>query len=376
MSEFFLYGTLLDRDLLQIVLGADPDGRLTPAQWPGWQAYWAQEGLYPIPAPAPEGQAEGFVLTDVTPIERARMHFYEAAFYYLPKPIEVVTEAGPRQVQVYVPDRDIGTPGAPWSITEWQDKRGAMSREAARDVMSRFGKMTQEEFRSSIGMRRARAASRISASQDPTPRVLGNSRRRNEVHVTRAWQPYSDFFAIESRILNHPTYTGGRSEDLRRSVFIGTDAVIVLPYDPVADRVLLVEQFRCGPFVRGDIHPWTIEAVAGNIDPGETPEEAAHREVREEAGLALQSLISVSRAYASTGNSSDFFNSYVGLCDLSDVVSGFYGQEDEGEDIRTLILDYAEFQDFLASPEANVVPLLQIGFWLQANRARLRGQAG
>jgi 8-oxo-dGTP pyrophosphatase MutT (NUDIX family) len=34
-------------------------------------------------------------------------------------------------------------------------------------------------------------------------------------------------------------------------------------------------------------HGWTIEAIAGKIDPGETPEEAARREVEEETGLNI-----------------------------------------------------------------------------------------
>ncbi|MCB2157335.1 MAG: NUDIX domain-containing protein, partial [Rhodobacteraceae bacterium] len=44
------------------------------------------------------------------------------------------------------------------------------------------------------------------------------------------------------------------------------------------DRVLLIEQFRMGPYARGDAEPWLIEAIAGRVDPGETPEDAARRE--------------------------------------------------------------------------------------------------
>ncbi len=46
------------------------------------------------------------------------------------------------------------------------------------------------------------------------------------------------------------------------------DAVTVLPYDPVRDRVLLIEQYRFGVHMRGDPRPWVLEPVAGRIDAG------------------------------------------------------------------------------------------------------------
>ena len=57
-----------------------------------------------------------------------------------------------------------------------------------------------------------------------------------------------------------------------RAAFVSGDAVTVLPYDPLRDRVLVVEQFRAGPQARGDAQAWQMEAIAGRIDPGETPE--------------------------------------------------------------------------------------------------------
>ncbi len=53
------------------------------------------------------------------------------------------------------------------------------------------------------------------------------------------------------------------------------------------DRVLLLEQMRAGPMLRGDANPWMLEPVAGMIDAGETPIRPALRECAEEAGLSL-----------------------------------------------------------------------------------------
>lgn len=64
--------------------------------------------------------------------------------------------------------------------------------------------------------------------------------------------------------------------------------MIVLPYDPIHDRVLLVEKFRAGPFARQGENPWCLEPIAELMDQGETPEEAGLREAHEEAGLTLR----------------------------------------------------------------------------------------
>ena len=90
--------------------------------------------------------------------------------------------------------------------------------------------------------------------------------------VSRSWA-----LAAEPA-LRAPLFGGGQSAPLLREVFVATDAALVLPYDPLRDRVLLVEQFRMGPYGRGDPRPFLLEPVAGRIDAGETPEEAARRE--------------------------------------------------------------------------------------------------
>ena len=77
----------------------------------------------------------------------------------------------------------------------------------------------------------------------------------------------------------------GAGAHLRQEWFpriVSGDAVTVLPYDPKRDLVLVVEQIRAGPFARGDRQSWQIEAIAGRVDPFETPEQAARREAVEE----------------------------------------------------------------------------------------------
>jgi nudix-type nucleoside diphosphatase (YffH/AdpP family) len=151
------------------------------------------------------------------------------------------------------------------------------------------------------------------------------------------------------------------------------DAVTVLPYDPVRDRVLLIEQFRTGPLARGDVAAWQLEAIAGRIDPGETPQDAARREAVEEAGLTLDTLIPVAGYYPSPGAISEFLYSYVALVDLPDGSAGIFGVEGEAEDIRGHLIPFAQMMDLVASGEIANAPLILTALWLQRERARLRG---
>ena len=142
------------------------------------------------------------------------------------------------------------------------------------------------------------------------------------------------------------------------------------------DLVLVVEQFRAGPLARGDVQCWQIEAVAGRVDPGETPPEAARREAVEEAGLDLRDLIEVARYYPSPGAVSEYLYSYVALVDLPDGVAGVFGMEEEAEDIRTHLIAFDRLMDLVVSGEIENAPLILTALWLQRERPRLRGAGG
>ena len=80
-----------------------------------------------------------------------------------------------------------------------------------------------------------------------------------------------NFFAMDEMDLSFKRFDGSNSPIVTRAAFKSADAAIVLPYDPVRDRVLLVEQFRVGPYLRGASDCWSMEPIAGLIDAFETP---------------------------------------------------------------------------------------------------------
>ena len=175
--------------------------------------------------------------------------------------------------------------------------------------------------------------------------------------------------------LRHKRFDGGTSDTMVRSVLRSADAVTVLPYDPVLDQVVLVEQFRPGAFVRGDTHPWVLEPVAGRCDGDEPVEVVAEREMVEEAGLTLLSLEVVGSYYPSPGCLSEYLHSFVGLVDVSSAQTGVFGLKTENEDIRTHFVPFKEAMGLIESGEADNGPLLLSLYWLAANRTRLRERA-
>ena len=62
------------------------------------------------------------------------------------------------------------------------------------------------------------------------------------------------------------------------------EAVILIVTDSAGERILINREFRLAA------GRWVYNFPAGLIDPGETPEEAAARELREETGLRLDQI--------------------------------------------------------------------------------------
>lgn len=241
----------------------------------------------------------------------------------------------------------------------------------AQGIMAGFGQLEAAVVRRRLGALRVAAASRVRAARLTD---AGLRQGTGEVIVQKVDQGFAGFFAVEVAQLAYRRFDGRMSPVIQREVFLSGDAVTVLPYDPQRDRVLVIEQMRMGPMGRGDPLPWQIEAIAGRIDPGESPEDCARREAVEEAGLKLGRLEKVGEYYPSPGAVSEYLFSYVALCELADDVAGVFGEATEAEDIRGILLSFDEFMDALARGDIANAPLMLTAFWLQRERPRLRGR--
>lgn len=181
---------------------------------------------------------------------------------------------------------------------------------------------------------------------------------------------YAGFFRLERLRLRHALFAGGMSPPLTRELFERGHAVAVLPYDPVSDAVVLIEQFRVGALARAG-GPWLVEIVAGIIDGDEAPETVARREAVEEADLTLGRLERIGRFYVSPGGSSESVHLFCGEVDAG-AAGGVHGLAAEGEDIRVFAEPFAVAMRRLAAGEIDSAPPVIALQWLALNRGRLR----
>jgi ADP-ribose pyrophosphatase len=258
-----------------------------------------------------------------------------------------------------------------WSAAEWRARWAALVTATAQDVMALRGQMEPDRIAARHWLMMVRGASRLRATGGRAE--LRRDAAASDVSVAARRHPYANYFSVEEYDLHYRRFDDQMSGQVNRAVFISGDAVTVLPYDPLRDRVLLIEQFRVGPFARGDDQPWLLEAIAGRIDPGETPQDAARREAVEEAGLALGELLPIAAYYPTPGAKAEFLYSYVALCDLPDGITGTFGMAEEAEDIRGHLVSFDQLMHLVDTGEAANAPLVLSALWLARERARLRG---
>ncbi len=152
-------------------------------------------------------------------------------------------------------------------------------------------------------------------------------------------------------------------------------AAAVLPYDPWADAVLLIEQFRLPALVAG-VDPVMVEVPAGLCDPGETPEATIRRESKEEMGVEPEHLEPIADVVLSPGGSDERVHLFVGRVrmptpDADDIV-GIAGLAAEHEDIRVRAWPAERaIAEAVAGRFRNAVTMIAL-LWLAARRETLR----
>ncbi|MCL2914398.1 ADP-ribose diphosphatase [Shewanella corallii] len=188
---------------------------------------------------------------------------------------------------------------------------------------------------------------------------------RDDVEIIETKPLYQGFFKMNLYRFRHRLFVGGWSDVVSREVFERGHAVVVLPYDPVTDKVVLIEQLRF-PALETCDNPWLLELVAGMIEEGETPEDVARRELIEEAGIEALSLQPINSYLASPGGSTERFYGYLATVD-ADKAHGLHGLDEEHEDIRVVVMDRQDAYNALQAGRIDNASTL-IGLqWLQLN---------
>ncbi|MGL5031747.1 MAG: ADP-ribose diphosphatase [Aeromonas sp.] len=205
-------------------------------------------------------------------------------------------------------------------------------------------------------------------SQHPLPQLHHYAMK--DVKILDKSVGYNGFFKVNVYRLQHRLFAGGWNAPIVRELFERGHAAALLPYDPVRDQIVLVEQFRIGAMETCPT-PWLLELVAGIIDAGETAEVVVRREAVEEAGIDVGRCEHAISYLVSPGGSTERIEVYVGEVDASKA-EGLHGLAEEGEDIRVHVVSreqaYAWVKEGRIDNAASIIALQ----WLALNHGELR----
>lgn len=148
------------------------------------------------------------------------------------------------------------------------------------------------------------------------PTQQGITFSKNDVEIIARETLYRGFFSLDLYRFRHRLFNGGMSGEITREIFERGHAAVLLPFDPVRDEVVLVEQIRIAAYDTSE-SPWLLEMVAGMIEAGETVEDVARREALEEAGLEVGRTKPILSYLASPGGTSERLSIPVGEVDAS-----------------------------------------------------------
>jgi ADP-ribose pyrophosphatase len=169
-----------------------------------------------------------------------------------------------------------------------------------------------------------------------------------DVEIAQTSSVAARHLRIDTFGFRHRLFSGEWSAERSYDVLRRGQAVAIVLYDPDREAVVLVEQFRLPALLAG-CSPWQLEAAAGLIDTGETPEAVAIRETREETGLSLiGEPILIQRYLSSSGNSDESVVLFCARVDAN-AAAGVHGLPEEHEDIRVAVKTLAEIEALIDS---------------------------
>ncbi|MCQ0989046.1 NUDIX domain-containing protein [Jiella marina] len=157
----------------------------------------------------------------------------------------------------------------------------------------------------------------------------------------------------------------------REYLSVGKVAVII-PYDPKCDAIVVIRQFRtCAAIATPNAA--ALELPAGLVDPGETLESTASRELTEETGLealAIERCFSMLPSPGLVDEQATVFLAIVDAGKLSDTA----GKADEHEDIRPILAPVDQLLEAVDEGRVENGYLITCANWF-ARKGRARAQA-
>ena len=181
-------------------------------------------------------------------------------------------------------------------------------------------------------------------------------------------------FPLQRVRFRHTRFDGAQSGPRTWELWRRGRAAAMLPYDPVTDQVVLIEQFRL-PALAAGLDPIMLEVPAGLCDAGEDAEATIRREMQEETGLEPTDMVPIGDYLLTPGGADERCMLFAGRVSAP-VGPGRFGLATEGEDIRLVLRPaLVAIEDALAGRTPNSVLAIAL-LWLAARREWLRHEWG
>jgi len=140
IERFFFFGTLMDLDVLEIVLGRKLRAqRLHPARLEGFHAYMAHDEDVPVLVSASGSSVGGVVIDELSADDQTRIAFFEDSEYsYEVRPV-IVNDVVSVQAKVHVQSCLIANQERDWHYVSWRQSEKPLFLILARQWMRHLG---------------------------------------------------------------------------------------------------------------------------------------------------------------------------------------------------------------------------------------------
>jgi hypothetical protein len=133
---FFFYGSLMDRDLLEVVLGGRLDHLAFAPGWlDGYAARVAAGYTFPTLVRAPGARVDGILTSGFAAHELDRIAYFEDS-EYAPVVHEVMTSEAKVRAHVYLGAPTLGSTEQPWDFKSWRRRDKPLLLAVTRKVMT------------------------------------------------------------------------------------------------------------------------------------------------------------------------------------------------------------------------------------------------
>ena len=143
MTNIFLYGTLCDKELLEICLGRSLSSiNLVSAKLENHSVFWVKNKNFPVIKFDHGSFAEGLAVLDLNEHDLKQLDFYEGGFNYELRKVSIILKDNGLSFKnntiyayVYFNNDDKIEVDKRWNLDEWQFRYGLISRLVAKEYM-------------------------------------------------------------------------------------------------------------------------------------------------------------------------------------------------------------------------------------------------